>query len=155
MSVDEGAEAGPGAGGALPGDAGAPGEEEMRERLEQEVRNLRVQDVLLQSVVSILNLSARRVLKEDERDLEQARIGIDAVRRVVDLLEGEPAKQVRDALAEVQMAFAREAGDSPGGAPAAGTTTAPGAPAAQERTERPPEPAERKRPPGLWTPPGA
>ena len=48
-----------------------------------------VEDVLLQSVVSILNLTARRIAKEDERDLEQAQVGIDAVRALIDLLEPE------------------------------------------------------------------
>ena len=41
-------------------------------QLEEELRKVRVEDVLLQSVVSILNLAARRLAKDDERDLEQA-----------------------------------------------------------------------------------
>ena len=59
--------------------------------------------------VSLLNLAARRIAKEDERDLEQARIGIEAVRAVVDLLDPEPAEQVRSALSEVQMLYAKHA----------------------------------------------
>ena len=43
-------------------------------------RSVRVEDVVLQSVVSILNLSARRIAKDDERDLDQAKVGIDAAR---------------------------------------------------------------------------
>ena len=62
------------------GDApGQPNEEELRARLEDELRKLRVQDVLLQSVVSLINLTSRRIAKEDEQDLEQARIGIEAI----------------------------------------------------------------------------
>jgi hypothetical protein len=132
----------------------------MQAQLEEELRNLRVQDVLLQSVVSIINLTARRIAKEDERDLEQARIGIDAVRRLVDLLEGEPAKQVKNALSEMQMLYARESGGAASGAQGAadagpGQADTAGAPASRP-PESPsgPEP-ERKRPPGLWTPPGA
>src|SRR3954464_6483394 len=87
-----------------------PTEEEMRERIEQQLRKVRVQDLLLESVVSVLNLSARRIAKEDERDLEQARVGIEAVRAVIGLLDSEPAAQVRSALAEVQMLYAKEAG---------------------------------------------
>ncbi len=42
-----------------------PSEEELRAQLEEEIRNVRVEDVVLQSVVSILNLSARRIAKDD------------------------------------------------------------------------------------------
>ena len=40
-----------------------PSEEELRAQLEDEIRKVRVEDVVLQSVVSILNLSARRIAK--------------------------------------------------------------------------------------------
>ena len=70
-----------------------PTEEEMRAELEEEIRKVRVEDVVLQSVVSILNLSARRIAKDDERDLAQAKIGIDACRAIVDLLPEEAQGQ--------------------------------------------------------------
>ena len=60
-----------------------PSQEELREQIEEQLRKVRVQDLLLESVVSVINLSARRIAKEDERDLEQARVGIEAVRAVV------------------------------------------------------------------------
>src|SRR3954471_8013698 len=93
-----------GAGAASPAD-----EEELRRRVEDQLRRVRVQDLLLESVAGIVNLTARRIAKEDERDLEQARIGIEAVRAVVGLLEPEPGKAVREALAELQVLYAREA----------------------------------------------
>ena len=43
------------------GAAGQPTEEELRAQLEEEIRKVRVEDVVLQSAVSILNLSARRI----------------------------------------------------------------------------------------------
>ena len=58
----------------------------------------------------MINLSARRIAKEDERDLEQGRVGIEAVRAVVDLLDDEPAQQVRSALSEVQVLYAQARG---------------------------------------------
>ena len=103
---------GPGSGRGRP----QPSQEELREQIEEQLRKVRVQDLLLESVVSVINLSARRIAKEDERDLEQARVGIEAVRAVVGLLDDEPAKQVRSALSEVQMLYARHAGGGPGGA---------------------------------------
>ncbi len=123
-------------------------EEEVRRRLEEEVRKLRVQDILLQSVVSLINLSSRRIAKEDERDLEQARVGIEAVRAVVDLLDPEAASQVRNALSELQVLYAREAGGGEGGAPA----QQPGGGEPQPRAPR--EQEGGKGPSKLWTPPG-
>jgi hypothetical protein len=125
--------------GATPAD-----EEEFQRRLAEQLRKVRVQDLLLESVVSILNLSARRIGKEDERDLEQARIGIEAVRAVIDLIDPEPRAQVREALAQVQMLYAREAqgGD---GEPPAGEGGEGGGPQ---------QPPSGGRPSGLWTPPG-
>src|SRR5215218_3573970 len=110
--------------GQAAGAQGQPDEVELRRRLEEELRKLRVQDVLLQTVVSLINLTSRRIAKEDERDLDQARIGIDAVRSLVELLDPEPAGQVRNALSELQMQYARVAGE-PGGAEAGAGEEAP------------------------------
>lgn len=128
-----------------------PTDEELQQRLEEQLRKVRVQDLLLESVASILNLSARRIAKDDERDLEQARVGIDAVRAVLDLLDEAPREQVREALAQVQMLYAREAaGDGGEGAPED---------AAEGGAQPGPEPGSQApggdRPSGLWTPPGA
>jgi hypothetical protein len=131
---------------------GAPSEEELRRRLEDELRKLRIQDVLLQSVVSLINLTSRRIAKEDERDLDQARVGIDAVRALVDFLDPDSADQVRNALAELQVAYARAAGA--GGEPGEPGAEAPPAAQPQERP-RGEQGGERKPPPGLWTPPGS
>jgi uncharacterized protein (DUF2236 family) len=109
-----------------------PTEEEMQRALEEQLRRVRVQDLLLESVASLLNLSARRIAKADERDLEQGRVGIEAVRAVVGLLEPDAQEQVRQALSQVQMLYARESG-------------------AEEGEGTPP--SEPPKPPsGLWTP---
>ena len=132
-----------------------PTEEELQRRLEEQLRQVRVEDLLLESVASILNLSARRIGKADERDLEQARIGIEAVRAVVDLLEPGPREQVREALAQVQMLFAREAQGGEGAAPGAAepTPATGGEPPPPPETSRPA--GGREPPPRLWTPPGS
>jgi hypothetical protein len=122
-----------------------PSEEELRRRIEESLREVRVQDVLLESVVTIINLTARRIGKEDERDLEQAKIGIDAVRSLVEFLEPEPGTQVRNALSELQMLYAQHAG---GGEP-------PTQGAGGGGEEPPREEPKRPQGPGLWTPPGS
>jgi hypothetical protein len=127
------------------GDEQQPTEEELRAALEEELRKVRVQDLLVQSVASIVNLTARRIGKEDERDLEQARVGIDAVRALVGLLPEEPAKQVREALSQLQLLYAQAAGGA--GAEEDAGEEEPAPPGAEGTSGEPP--------PRLWTPPGA
>jgi hypothetical protein len=141
--AEEGTGAAAGGGPAAEAGAGAgvPDEEELQRRLEEQLRKVRVQDLLLESVASILNLAARRIAKEDERDLEQGRVGIEAVRALLGLLEPKAREQVQEALSQVQVLYAREAqggGEAPDQPPA----------------ETPPKPDDPERPSGLWTPPG-
>jgi hypothetical protein len=89
-----------------------PSEDEMREQLEEEIRKMRVEDVILQGAVSILNLSARRIAKDDERDLEQARVGIEAARALAELVPEEARPQLRQAVSELQLLYAKHAGES-------------------------------------------
>ena len=135
------------------GDQAGPTEEEIRAAMEEEVRKLRIADLLLQTAASVLNLTARRIGKEDERDLEQAQTGIDAVSAIVPYLDEEPAGQVRQAISELQMAYARVAQggefmpeDPAGGGP--GAEAPPPAPPAEQETPKP------RGDSGLWVPPG-
>jgi hypothetical protein len=111
-----------------------PTEEELREALKQ----LRVEDVVLQTVVTLVNLSGRRLTAEDEKDVEQAKLGIDAVRALLPVCPEEEAKPIREALSQLQMIYVQET-QQPGEAPPAPD------PEAEER-----EKARSK----LWTPPG-
>jgi hypothetical protein len=132
-----------------PGERQPPSQEELQAQIEEQLSKVRVHDLLLESVVGILNLSARRIAKPDERDLDQARLGIDAVGAVVDMLEPEPAKAVRDALSELQMLYAREArGGGGSGEPEEGEKPQPEA-------EQAASSAAGDLPPRLWTPPGS
>ena len=70
----------------------------------------------IQTAVSLINLGGRRLGlspgAEDERDLEQVSDAIDAVRGLMPVLERRAAREIgplRDALAQLQMAYAREA----------------------------------------------
>jgi hypothetical protein len=126
---------------------GQPSEEELRAQLENEIRNVRVEDVILQSVVSILNLSARRIAKDDERDLDQAKVGIDAGRALVDLVSPEAQPQLRQAISELQVLYAKHAGEGPADEGEGGGGGGGEKPASEkEAPERP------KGDSGLWTP---
>ena len=122
-----------------------PTEEELRAHLEEQLRQVRVEDLLVESAASIVNLTVRRIAKPDEQDLEQARIGIEAVRALVDLVEGEVAGQIRSALSDLQLLYARASRGEPLEGPPADEGAAPPPP--------PPEqPKSGEPPPKLWTP---
>ena len=95
-------------------------------------------DLLLESVVSVINLSARRIAKEDERDLEQV---IEAVRALVGLLR-RGARQA-GARSPFQMLYAQHA-EGASGLPARVKSRAVRGSLAETR------PARILR---LWTPP--
>ena len=126
-----------------PGGGREPSEEELRARLEEEIKRVRVQDVLLQTVVTLVNLAGRRLTVAEEKDLEQARMGIDGVRALLPLCPEDQVGPVRDALSQLQMLYAREA---KAGAPE---------PRPEAKEQRPDEDAERaKARAKIWTPPG-
>jgi hypothetical protein len=155
------------------GAAGQPSEEELRAAFEEQMRRIRVDDVLLQTAVTLVNLAGRRMGlpgPEGERaetpDLRQARLAIDATRALVPMLPDEPQRAVRDALSQLQIAFARatqgpEGGEAAaGGAAASGEQPTPGPqdPAASDRASKEDEQAEAERAKTrsrIWTPPGS
>ena len=97
-----------------------PSEEELRAAYEAELKKLRVEDVLLQTIVSLVNLAGRKAGlapgTEDERDPEQLRKAIDASKALLPLVEAElgpDAQQIRNALSQLQMAYAQAAQGAP------------------------------------------
>ena len=70
-------------------------EEELR-RLEEELRRVKVSDVLVQTLYTVSSLGYQR-LTPNERDLDQARLAIEAITALVPVLEGTvPADAIRD-----------------------------------------------------------
>jgi hypothetical protein len=149
-----------------PGGQREPSEAEMQAALEEQMRNLRVEDVLVQTTVTLVNLGARRLGlaaapgddQGAERDLPQAKTAIEAVRALLPLCPAEVGEQISPALSQLQMAFAREAQggaatagaergrqpapEAPGGEPASGAASDAEAERAKARAK-------------IWTPPGA
>lgn len=145
-----------------------PTEEELRAAYEAQIKQLRVEHVVLENVVTLANLGMRRTGlapgTEDERDPAQVRLAIESIRALVPMLEQTAPKQVgaiRDALSQLQLAFVRIGGEeasvpadeSPAaaeGREGAETSTAggPDEPAGPKREE--PGPAQRSG--RLWVP---
>ena len=96
--------------------------EELR-AIEAEMDKLTVDDVLLQTVVTLINLGARKAglaappeEQNPRRDLEQTHQAIEAARALLPLLEPRHAEQlepVRDALSRLQMAYVQFSGGEP------------------------------------------
>ncbi len=99
-----------------------PTEEEVRAALEEQMRRIRVEDVIVQTAVTLVNLAGRRLglaapgeEGAAERDLDQAKLAIEGTRALLPLLPGE-VTPIRDALSQLQMAYAQRAGASREGA---------------------------------------
>ena len=97
-------------------DAGAqqpePSEEELLEQLEEDFAKLNVADVLVQTVFTVSSLGYRS-LGEEHRDLDQARLAIEALRALVPVMKDSlPAEVTRDLdqlVANMQLAYANAA----------------------------------------------
>lgn len=104
-----------------------PSEAEMRAAYEAELNRITSTEMILQTVVSLVNIGGRRLGlaggPDAPRDLEQAEDAIDGARALMPVLERRMARELgplRDAIAQLQMAYAREArskGGEPQGAP--------------------------------------
>jgi predicted nucleic acid-binding protein len=84
-------------------------DEELIKQLEEELKKLQVSDLLVQTLYTVSSLGYRK-LSEEERDLDQARLAIEALRALLPLLEGAVAEElVRDfkqVTSNLQLAYA-------------------------------------------------
>ncbi|MEJ7824482.1 MAG: hypothetical protein WKF48_03600 [Solirubrobacteraceae bacterium] len=134
-------------------------EEELRAAYEAELAQIRVDDVLVQTVVSLLNLGARRAgltaqTPGEEPDFEQVRMAIEATRALLPLVEttlGADAKQVKDALSQLQMAYARS-GAKPAQQASSPSADQPAAPESPSAPTKPDDPDSAVSSGRLWVP---
>ena len=99
--------------------ADQPDEQELVEQLQAELGKLKVSDLLLQTLYTVSSLGYHRMSGE-ARDLEQARLSIEALRALLPVLQGAvPDEALRDfnqVLANMQLAYAsavKDAGEAP------------------------------------------
>ena len=87
----------------------APSEEELLKQVEEQLRNLKVSDLLVQTLYTVSSLGYRKLSQED-RDLDQAKLSIEALRALLPVLEGTVSEDVirdfRQVTANLQLAFA-------------------------------------------------
>jgi hypothetical protein len=137
-----------------------PTEEELRAAYEQQLKQIRVDDVLVQTVLSLINLGSLRAGlvpgNEAEADPAQLRQAIEGVRALLPLVEptlGPDAAQIREAVSRLQMEYARLA--AAGGASGAGEGGEEPAPPAAEGEEAAPQaegPGPAQSSGRLWVP---
>ena len=89
-------------------------EEELARALAEELRRLRIEDVLIQTLITISSIGYRRLgLTEDtkdDRDLQQAKLAIETMTALTPVLESVvPEELIRDfnqSVASLQLAYA-------------------------------------------------
>jgi hypothetical protein len=101
-----------------------PSDEEMRAAYEAELNRITSSEMILQTAVSLLNIGGRRLglgsppasstspPAASDRDLEQVRDAIDGASALLPILERRMPRELgplRDAIAQLQVAYAREA----------------------------------------------
>lgn len=118
-------------------DGEAMTEEQLNAAYEEQLKQLRAEDVILQTIVSLLNLGGRKAGlvpgTEDERDLNQLALTVEGARSLLPLVDevlGEDGKQLKEALAQLQMAYVKLGGKVAGQDGAPGEAAPPAAPAA-------------------------
>jgi hypothetical protein len=98
-------------------------QEELARRLAEELRKLRVEDVVVNTLVQVSSIGYRRLgLTEDtkdDRDLEQSRVAIETMRALVPVLGAflphELVSDCQEQIANLQLAYAGAvAGEKPG-----------------------------------------
>ena len=91
-------------------------ERELVEQLQVELDRLQVSDLLLQTVYTISSLGYHRLTGES-KDLDQARLAIEALKALLPVLQGAvPEEAVRDfnqVLVNMQLAYAAAVDEAP------------------------------------------
>jgi hypothetical protein len=109
-----------------------PTEEQLLEALKQ----IKTEDVVLQTVATLVNLAGQKLSVAGAKDPVEAQKAIDAARQMIPLVPDEAVGPIQNALDQVQMLYVRES---------SGQASA-GQPSDQPPKEEPPPK------PKIWTP---
>jgi hypothetical protein len=100
-----------------------PSEQELLDAL----RQIKTEDVVVQTVATLVNLAGQKLAVEEAKDPAEAQKAIDAARHMLPLVPEEAKAPIQNALDQVQMLYVKE-------------TSAP-----EDKPNEPP-------PPKIWTP---
>ena len=102
------------------------------EQLLDALRQIKAEDVVVQTVATLVNLAGQKLSVEGAKDPSEAQKAIDAARHMLPLVPDEAQAPIRNALDQVQLLFVRETSEQ--------------APTEQPPKDEPP-PASK-----IWTP---
>ena len=86
-----------------------PSDEQLLQQLEEELKKLKVSDLLVQTLYTVSSLGYRN-LSDEARDLDQARLAIEALRALLPVLEGAVGQEIlrdfKQVTSNLQLAYA-------------------------------------------------
>jgi hypothetical protein len=85
-----------------------PTEEQLLEALKQ----IKAEDVVVQTVATLVNLAGQKLSVEGARDPAEAKKAIDAARHMLPLVPDEAKPPIQNALDQIQMLYVRESSGS-------------------------------------------
>jgi hypothetical protein len=114
--------------------------EPTEEQLLDALRQIKTEDVVVQTVATLVNLAGQKLSVEGAKDPAEAKKSIDAARHMLPLIPDEAQTAVQNALDQIQMLYVREtSGEQPAGEQPTGE---------QPPKEDEPPPPQSK----IWTP---
>jgi hypothetical protein len=103
------------------------------EQLLEALRQIKTEDVVLQTVATLVNLAGQKLSVEGAKDPVEAQKAIDAAKQMLPLVPQEAVGPIQNALDQVQMLYAKES---------QGAQASP-----QSASQEPPPPKSK-----IWTP---
>jgi hypothetical protein len=82
--------------------------EPTEEQLLDALRQIKTEDVVVQTVATLVNLAGQKLSVEGAKDPDEAKKAIDAARHMVSLVPEEAKAPIQNALDQVQMIYVKE-----------------------------------------------
>ena len=92
------------------------------EQLLDALRQIKTEDVVLQTVATLVNLAGQKLSVEGAKDPAEAQKAIDAAKQMMPLVPQDAVGPIQNALDQVQMLYAKE---SQGAAPSSSSPPPP------------------------------
>jgi hypothetical protein len=78
------------------------------EQLLDALRQIKTEDVVVQTVATLVNLAGQKLSVEGAKDPAEAKNAIDAARHMLSLVPDEAKPPIQNALDQIQMLYVRE-----------------------------------------------
>jgi hypothetical protein len=82
--------------------------EPTEEQLLDALRQIKTEDVVVQTVATLVNLAGQKLSVEGAKDPDEAKRAIDAARHMLPLVPEEAKAPIQNALDQVQMIYVKE-----------------------------------------------